>query len=210
MILFDVPVEPDAETAREWVERELESIDHNQSESLLSKLLSWLNDTLNLFSSIDFGAANAPVLVAVLVALIIAVALSLRFIGPIRRRSAARAKSVEVLEDDPRSAAEMRAAASAAAASGDWTGALLDSYRATIRGMEERIIIDARDGRTAYEAAVDGGAALPTLARDLRRASALFDAVCYGHTTAAEDSYRTVADVEASVRAAKPAALELS
>ena len=100
--------------------------------------------------------------------------------GPVRARVAGRPRPWSSSGDDARTAAELRAAADAAAARGDWSTAVLERFRAVVRSLEERALLDDRPGRTAHEAAEAAAARLPARAAELRRAARLFDDVCYG------------------------------
>ena len=62
---------------------------------------------------------------------------------------------------------QIRAAADAAAAAGDWALAVLERFRAIVRGLEERTVLDERAARTAHEAALAAAARLPALAAEL-------------------------------------------
>ncbi|KGM15659.1 hypothetical protein N867_06660, partial [Actinotalea fermentans ATCC 43279 = JCM 9966 = DSM 3133] len=147
-ILQDVPVDPDAGTAREWAEAELADPIYHQGQSLLDRIVEWLVDLVNdaRASAVNVDARTAGlVLVAILAVVLVAVLL---YTGPVRRARRARA-STEVFEDDARSAAEMRASADALAAAGRWSEAVLDRFRALLRSLEERAVLAERPGWTA-------------------------------------------------------------
>ncbi len=206
-MLTDVPVVPDAETARRWAVRELADPIYHEGPSLLERFIEWL---LSLFDNAPTGLGLPPALVGTLVVLAVGAVVAVAFAvaGPVRasRRAAA---SVVVLGDDARRADDLRAAADAAAARGDWSTAVLERFRAVIRSLEERALLDDRPGRTAHEAAEEAGARLPARTADLRRAARLFDDVCYGHVAvdAAADAWlRSVDDDVAASRSADGAA----
>ena len=196
----DVPVVPDAETAREWAVRELADPIYHRGPSLLERFLEWV---ASLFDGAPTGLGLPPALVGglVVVAVGLVVAVAFWVAGPVRASRRAPVSAV-VLGDDTRGADELRAAADAAAARGDWSTAVLERFRAVVRSLEERALLDDRPGRTAHEAAEAAGARLPARTADLRRAARLFDDVCYGHVpvdAAADGWLRTVdADVAAS------------
>ena len=78
-----------------------------------------------------------------------------------RRRSAAGA-----VEADPTvQPTDYRARAESLAVAGDWRGAVRDRFRALVRELETRTILDVRPARTALETAVGAGRHLPELAR---------------------------------------------
>jgi hypothetical protein len=120
-----------------------------------------------------------------------------------RRASRARA-STEVFVDDARTAAELRAGADAHAAAGRWREAVLDRFRAVLRSLEERAVLAERPGWTADEAAEEAALALPTRAGDLRRASRLFDDICYGDVQARPEDDAWLRTVDDAVRDTRP------
>lgn len=204
-VLADVPVDPDADTAREWARVELADPVYREGESLLERLLTWVRDLFEGFGEglarLD-GSLAAVVLVAVLV---VGVLVALVVAGPVRRARRARGRaSTEVFVDDARTAAEILASAEAAAAAGRWNDAVLERFRAVLRSLEERAVLAERPGWTADEAAAEAGAVLPGCAADLRRASRLFDDVRYGDRRALPEDDAWLRDVAAAVRAARP------
>ncbi|MGH8970009.1 MAG: DUF4129 domain-containing protein, partial [Actinomycetes bacterium] len=76
--------------------------------------------------------------------------------------------------------------------------------RAVVRGLEERSLLEPRPGRTADEAAAEGGAVLPDCARDLRQGAAIFDDVWYGGRAATAASHETLRRLDDRVRASRP------
>jgi hypothetical protein len=107
----------------------------------------------------------------------------------------------------PRSAAEHRAAAEQLAAQGAFDGAVRERFRAVVRGLEERGLLDERAGRTADEAAADAGRVLPVLAGDLREGSRGFDDVVYGGHPAGSATYQRIRALDDAVAAARPSQL---
>lgn len=201
----DLPVVPDRDTAREWLTSELQRPEYAERESLLSRLINWVLDWLNGIewpgagmSGAQFGLVVAGVVVVVLV-------IAWLVAGPVQL-GRARKGSAEVLEtDDARTAAQMRTAADAAAASGDWRTAAVERFRAVVRSLEERVIIEPRPGRTAQEAAGDAGGRLPAQAAGLRSGADLFDGVEYGDRVATAVDDAALRELDAAVAAARPA-----
>jgi hypothetical protein len=200
----DLPVVPDRDTAREWLSGELQRPEYAERESLLQRLITWVLDWLN---GIDWpGTSMSGPQLGAAIAVIVAVVLLIAWLvaGPVQL-GRSRGRSAEVLDtDDARTAAQMRAAADAAAASGDWQTASVERFRAVVRSMEERVIIEPRPGRTAQEAAADAGRRLPGQAASLRSGADLFDGVEYGDrvATAADDA--DLRALDADVTAARP------
>lgn len=198
------PLTPSADEARAWIEAELAKAIYNRQPSLWDRLREWLGELwARLFgSSADLGPVLMPVVVLLVVALAVGVALLLG--GPVRRRRLRGRDSVEVLDDDVRTAAAIRAAADAAAARGDFRAAVLDRFRAIVRSLDERAVLEDRRGRTAHEAALAAGAWLQPCAAELLRASELFDAVCYGDVTASAEDDAWLREVDAAVARTRP------
>ena len=203
VLVGDVPVDPDAAEARRWAESELADPIYHQRESLLQQAISWiieqLQDARVVISGVDplvaALAVAALVAVGVLIALVVA--------GPVARARRAQ-RSAEVFGNDTRSATELRASADDLAARGRWTEAVLDRFRAVLRSLEERALLDERPGRTAHEAAHEAGLRLPSCAQDLQRAGRLFDDLCYGDAVAVATDDAWLRRVDDAVAATRP------
>ncbi|MGY4643084.1 DUF4129 domain-containing protein [Cellulomonas sp. URHB0016] len=206
MLRSEVPVEPDASTARRWAQDELADPVYHQSRSLLERLIDWLVDMLNgIPAPVVSSWASLALVIGIAVAVAVAV---LWFLGPVRRSRAAAAGSGRAVlgRDDTRTAAELRTAADAASAAGDWSLAVVERFRAVVRDLEERTVLDARLGRTAHEATVAAAVRLPSLGDELSAGGRLFDDVAYGHVeaTAADDDLLRALDRD--VRGTRPVA----
>ena len=101
-----------------------------------------------------------------------------------------------------RTAAEHRRAADEHAAAQRWDEAVRERLRAVVRAMEERGLLDPRPGRTALEAAADGGAQLPSCAASLRLGAELFDEVWYGGRRAGAGDHAALLSLDRQVAAA--------
>lgn len=203
---FDVPVVPDRDTAREWLTSELQRPEYAERESLLTRLINWVLERLGEIEwpAAALGGPQLGVLVTVLVVIVLLIAWLVA--GPVRL-GRDRAGSAEVLDaDDARTAKQMRAAADAAAAAGDWRTATVERFRAVVRSLEERVIIEPRPGRTAQEAAADAGLRLPAQAAGLRSGADLFDGVEYGDRVATAQDDAALRALDAEVTAARPVA----
>ena len=211
-LLLDVPVTPDAPTGRRWATEELANSAYHRGPSLLDRFIAWF---VSLFEGSSVPILDLPagtVAALVVVAVVALAAVSFWVAGPVRLARRADASAV-VLGDDARTAAELRAAADEHAVRGDWTAAVLDRFRAIVRALEERALLEERPGRTAHEAAATAATRLPGAGTDLRRAGRLFDDVCYGKTAvdAAADAWlRTLDSTLAGTRPAPAAAPDRS
>lgn len=203
-LLADVPVDPDAGTARRWVEQELSDPIYHERPSLIEMALDWLLERLQeaetAMSGLDARAAALVIGGLLVVGLTVALVVA----GPVRRARRASRPSAEVFGADVRTAAELRASADSLAAQGRWAEAVLDRFRAVLRALEDRALLDERPGRTAHEAAEEAAARLPACAQDLRRAGRLFDDVCYGHAEAGERDDQWLREVDRRVAATRP------
>lgn len=197
-----VPVVPDAEQARRWLEQELADPVYHQQPSLLQRFLDWLG---RLFEGADgLPIGNVGTLLAILAGLAVLVTVAFLVTGPVRRsRRVAGARSV-LDADDRRTAAELRAAADGAAARGDWAAAVADRFRAVVRSLEERAVLEEQPGRTAHEAVEAAGLRLPAHAVDLRAAGRLFDDVVYGERTPRAEDDAALRELDARVAATRP------
>jgi len=198
-----VPVDPDRPTARRWLLEELSRPEYSTDQTLLSRFVEWFTGLFEGLEAVAVSPGRLAVVVALVLGLVVAVAWWVA--GPARLRRRTRPASAVVHGDDVRTAAQLTAAADDAAARGDWSLAVLERFRATVRGLEERAVLDERPGRTAREAADDAAARLPDLARDLHDAATVFDDVCYGHLPAGPADDATLRDLEHRVSAARPA-----
>lgn len=205
---MDPPLDPTAEEARRWAEEELANAVYHQGPSIWERILTWLlerwEDLMNLGGV--GGAVLVPVLILGLAAVVVTVAMLLG--GPLRRRRVRQAPdtSAQVLDDDERSADSLRAAADAAAQTGDHALATLERFRAVVRGLDERGILTDRRGRTAREAARQAGAAFPGHAEQLRSAGGLFDAVRYGSAVPGPDEAAWLRELDTRIARTRPTA----
>ncbi len=206
-----VPVEPDADEARRWAEEELSRSVYDDRPNLLERLWTWFLELLERLT--DLEASAPPNLVPVLVVLgaVVLIALALYLAGPVHtRRRATRGASHAVFDDTEATSADLTAAADAAADRGDWALAVLMRFRAIIRSLDERALLDDRPGLTAHEASTAAAARLPDCAAGLTWAGRLFDDVCYGSVRprATDDArLRELASAVARSRPVSPAAV---
>jgi hypothetical protein len=202
----EVPLDPSADEARDWAESELAKAIYNDQPSLWDRFLAWLGDLWEAITSANttLGPIFLPLVILVVIGVIVAVVLLVG--GPVRRRRLRSAErgSFDVLDGDSRDAKSLRAAADAAAAAGDHALAVLERFRAIVRSLDERAILEDRLGRTAREAAAAASARLPSCSDDLHRAADLFDEVCYGHVEPTEREDSWLREVDRRVAATRP------
>lgn len=201
---LSVPVEPDADTAREWAEDELSRSVYQESTSFFDMILTWLAELWDYLSSLGTGvsAPIVPIIVAVILAGVVAISLVLA--GRVQSRGHRGSGDSRELFEDSRDSAALFAAADAAAASGNWPVAVLEHFRAIIRSLDERTIVEDRAGLTAHEAATEASAAMPPHSSELTWAAVLFDDVAYGEAVPGSEEYARLQQLAAGVREAKP------
>ena len=85
VLRLDVPVVPDADTARSWAGQELSDPIYHEQQTLLAKLLAWIektvSDAANAAQNLDWRMASIVLVEVIVVAAVIAELVH----GPIRR-----------------------------------------------------------------------------------------------------------------------------
>ncbi|KOV84987.1 DUF4129 domain-containing protein [Nocardia sp. NRRL S-836] len=198
MAVSDVPVDLGRDEAREAAARELSNPAYvSDDPNPLERALRWVLERLGeLFAG--SGGMSGTTAVAIIVAVVVLVVVVVR----LRTGRAVRTlrSGAEVFGDTVLTADGHRAAADRAAAAGDLAEAVRERFRAIVRELEQRGVLDARAGRTVDEVALEAGRALPVLAGDLRGAAVQFDDVWYGGRTATAQGYRQLVAVDDRVR----------
>ncbi|MEU0881643.1 DUF4129 domain-containing protein [Lentzea sp. NPDC005914] len=199
MAVSDVPVDLDRDEAREAAARELSDPAYvSDDPNPLQRAFEWVLKKLGeLFAGAGGMSGITAVTIIVVVAVIIVIVIRLR-VGRTTRAVRSRAGGVF---DSVLTAAEHRAAADRAAAAGDLAEAVRERFRAVVRELEQRGVLDPRAGRTVDEVAWEAGRALPVLADDLRGAAMQFDDVWYGGRPATAQGYQQLVSVDDRVRA---------
>lgn len=203
-LLSEVPVELGRRAAQQAAREELaKQVYRDAGPGLVERVLRWLAD--RLAAALDGVAGVSPggyAGVAALLLLVLAAAVAIRLrVGPLGRRAAA---DQTLFLGGQLTAAEHRARADRHAAAGEWADAVRERLRAVVRALEERSLLEPRAGRTADEAAADGGLALPGCAAQLHAAARLFDEIWYGGRPAGPAADRALRDLDESVRVSRP------
>ena len=206
MILgWDVPVDVGRDEAREAAARELSDPAYAAARpSFFDRVFNWIGDRLGeLFNTVGtLGPGSvAGLVVLVLLAALAVVIIRLR-VGKVTRTSRGRSG---VFAGQELAAADHRRAADDAAARGDLGLAVLERFRAIVRELEERGVLDEVSGRTVDEIAARAGRALPANAAALGTAASIFDDVLYGGRPAIVDGYRFLVTLDNEVQSARPA-----
>ncbi|WP_432496119.1 DUF4129 domain-containing protein [Kineococcus auxinigenes] len=197
------PVLPGREEARRLLAEELAGREYREeSGSWLVRAWDWLVQRLSEVQVPGVGTGLTAVLVVV-VLLVAVVVVVLLVAGPLRRSGGAQ-RAEEVFEAGPEPASAHVQRADEAAAAGRWDVAVAERFRALVRSLEERALLDRRPGRTAHEVAVEAAAALPGCAAGLTRAARAFDDVRYGGRPASAATDADLRRVLEEVAAARP------
>ncbi len=204
MLPADVPVDPTAPVASQWLITELAKPVYQAAKpTLFDRIAKAVSDW---FSSLQLGNVKGPpafgigVVIALVIAAII-VAFVIFGVPRLNRRSTIAGSLFG--DDDRRDSAAIRAAAEAAARTGDYSLAVIEMFRAIARGLAERTILTTTPGTTAHSFAARAGAAFPDLADRLAACAVDFDEVRYLGRSASAQQYEAVSSVERDLRAAR-------
>jgi hypothetical protein len=205
----DVPVDPGAGEARQWLVRELAKPEYLSAQPtwfdrLSAAFASWLAS----LAQGDLGAAGLPLLIGLLAIVAGAILAAFLLVGAPRRRRRSSLVTAIFDQTDDRDAAALRRAAETAARSGDWSTAIQELFRAIARSLEERTLVDTSPGTTARGLATRAARHFPSLSEPLRAAASSFDAVRYlGHAGSAS-AYAQLAALDQALSGARPLAGE--
>ncbi|MEP6842471.1 MAG: DUF4129 domain-containing protein [Pseudolysinimonas sp.] len=204
----DVPVDPDGPEARRWLLDELakpayQSAQPSWFDQLVKQIEDWINSLINGLGSVQIpGVGNLLGIVAVAIVVVLLVVAFLVFGLPrLSRRSSA--GGALFAEHDARDAATMRRDAERAAASGDYTEAVAELFRALARGLDERTLVSTFPGSTASDLATRAGRVFPDAASRLDEAAASFDGVRYFGATGTRAQWEQLAALERELRTAR-------
>ncbi|MGA1835518.1 DUF4129 domain-containing protein [Herbiconiux sp. 11R-BC] len=205
-----IPVDPDAQQAREWLVNELGKPDYQAARptwfDLVSKAIGDWFASLRLPTGPGLDGFLPLVVVIVVVALVVVAFLV--FGRPrLNRRSGVPAGAL-FGSDDQRTAAELRASAARAAAVGDFTTAIEEAFRALARQLAERTVVQTAPGTTARDFAARAGASFPPAAAELAACAVLFDDVRYLERPGTREGFDRVAALDRRLQAERPASLE--
>ncbi|MGO1545378.1 MAG: DUF4129 domain-containing protein [Gulosibacter sp.] len=204
------PLEPDEDAARDWLIEELARSEYqdakpNPIDQFFNDVWEWLSSLFVVDGSGAFGIN--PAWVFIIIAIILVVILIVIFGRPkaVARRRAAN-QSV-FLDDDNRTAAELRAAADAAAREGNWDLAITERFRAISRSLSDRTLIALRPGTTAQGVAQAATKPFPNESPALRGAANAFDAVRYLDKRTDSSVYEQVRGLDQRLESSRPASL---
>ncbi|HEY5821654.1 MAG TPA: DUF4129 domain-containing protein [Propionibacteriaceae bacterium] len=205
---LDIPIQIDRDEARRRALEELSKAKYGGTPEWLqsaaeraTRLLERLLDLYTRWRSGPGAAGGGSPGFWIAVALLLtALILVIWRVGLPKWRKRVRQESLDL--DPSRPASDYRGLSQQAAGAGDWTAAVRDRFRAVVRELEVRTILDVRPARTAWEAAYAASRALPTCAEALQSGAAVFNLVVYGDGVADERAYADLVALDEAVTAA--------
>lgn len=180
---IEVPATPQADEARRSAETELARPIYHQQDDLLSRLWAWLRSLLEDDQLVPGAPPWVSTLIIALCAAALITALILIAIRARRITLPARAGTADdALFGDERDSADLTRAADAAASRADYATAVIERFRAIIRSLDERGLIEEYPGMTANESVALAARSLGNceIVTRLGQGAELFDAVRYG------------------------------
>ncbi|MCU1476206.1 MAG: hypothetical protein JWQ64_899 [Subtercola sp.] len=204
--LGDVPVDPSAPDARQWLIDELSKPQYTQAKpTLLDRAASAFGDWLaSLVVPSDGNLGGLLPVLAVVILIALVVAAFIVFGRPRRNRQAATRIEALFGSDDRRTSTQLRASAAAAASAGDYVTAIEEMYRSIARRQAERTVVRVSPGTTARDFAVRAGQAYTGAALRLESAAQVFDSVRYLGGRATPAGYEQLAALETELRDLAP------
>ncbi|CAN5431041.1 DUF4129 domain-containing protein [soil metagenome] len=212
-IPVDIPVDPDAPTARQWVIDELSKQPYQAAKPNLLDLIAqqiwkWFGDFIDFLTSAGqpTGAGPAPLwILAVLIPVLILAVPAFLIYGVPRLNRHSKVTGALFGVDDGRDAAAMRRDAERAATGGDYTTAIAELFRALARGLAERTLVTTHPGTTASEFSRRAATVFPDASDALGIAARDFDAVRYLDRTGTLEQWDAMVALERRLRTARPA-----
>lgn len=209
MILLDIPIEIGGDDARRRALEELAKAKYGGTPEWLQRAAErasrWAERGVDAYlrwrAGQNAGAGVSPWFVIAVVLLVAALALVVWKVG-LPRWQRRRSPDDALALDPTKAATDYRALADQAAAAGDWRIAVRERFRAVVRELEIRTVIDVRPARTAWEAAYSASRAVPAAADALHTGAELFNAVVYGDRAADADTYARLVAVDETVTTA--------
>jgi hypothetical protein len=201
-----VPVDLGRDEAARAARAELSKVIYTSRQTpLWQRVVGWVVDRLERALSVVGGTGLGVLSVLVILALAVGLLLVvLRWTGPLRGSAAV---GQPLFTGRQQSAEDHRRAADDHAAAGRWRECVIERFRAVIRGLEERGLLDERPGRTAAEAARDAAVTLPSSAAELAAGAHLFDEIAYGTLAARPEHSAELASLDDRLRQARAVSL---
>lgn len=205
---WDIPVDPDAPTARDWLLQELAKPEYRAAQPTWFDRLS--NDVrkwvLSLFENLGNGAPGGTLPVIGILVIIALIVLGILKYGMPRLNQRRTSASPLFDADDTRDQATLRRAAEAAAANGDWALAIEERFRAIARGLSDRDLVLVHPGSTASAISRDAAQVFPGEQAALQAAARAFDGVRYLNHAGSSEQYRAITELDLRLSSVTPVA----
>jgi hypothetical protein len=206
-VRLEIPVDPDGEQARRWLQEELAKPEYRAAEPtwfdrLMKAIGDWLGDLLGE----GVGLPQPVVVGLVVLVVVVLLVVGLLVFGVPRLRRRARASAPLFDDGDTRDLAELRRAAAAAAERGEWALAIEERFRAIVRGLVDRDLVRVHPGTTARGVADASARPLPAFAPELAAAASLFDEVRYLGRDGTAGGYTRLSALDEALWRTAPAA----
>lgn len=205
VVPVEVPVDPDAPEARQWLSDELAKSEYQAAQPTWFDLLA--ASIRDWFLSLNFDSAGGPPQLGILIVVIaIALALVIVFLvfGVPRLNRKSRVSGSLFGDEDDRTAATIRRSAEHAASRGDYATAIAEMFRSIARGLAERTVLTVTPGTTAHDFGTRAGRAFVEHRDALTQAASAFDDVRYLGREGTQKDYLAIAALESALRASKP------
>jgi hypothetical protein len=207
---FDVPLDPDAPEAHQWLVDELSKAEYQASkptwfEILAGQIRDWL-------SNLTVGGGGSPPefgVLAIVIGVVIALVIAFLVFGLPRLNRKSRVTGAIFGEEDERTSVQLRAAADAAAKRGEFDSAIADMFRAIARGLAERAVLTTTPGTTAHDFGQRAGQSFPSRTEQLAAGAQAFDDVRYLGREGTRQQFDELATLERGLRTAKPVLADL-
>lgn len=196
--MVTVPVDIDPDAAREAAARELADPAYQAAEpSFVERIFERIGEFLADVLSAAGGLGGVGLVILLILGVMVFAVVRMRVGGLTRSRRTARPVFGT---GRARSAEDHRQAAELARAQGDLSTAVRERFRAIVRELETRGVLDERSSRTVDEIALRAGRRMPARAGELRAAATLFDDVVYGERLPADAGYHDLAALDARIQ----------
>lgn len=206
IVLVAAPIDPDAPEARRWLEDELLKPEYQNAKPTVFDLAmqairDWIAGLLG-----GAGGVPGPIVTLIVVLVVVALVVIAFLVFGVPRLRRARRTMLPLFDDhDVRDLAEIRRAAEAAATAGDWPLAIEERFRALVRGIVDRDLVQVHPGTTARAFTDASARPFPAEAGGLAAAAAAFDEVRYSGGTGDAVVYGDLTRLEQRIAGTRPA-----
>lgn len=206
LVPLDIPIDIDGDEGRRRAVEELAKAKYGGIPpwvgDLLERVANVLTRVAEFFAALlnPGGAAGTgvnPGFVLAVIVLVLAIGFVVYRVGLPRWQERRADANLDLDSTVP--PADYRARAEEHANRGDWPAAVRDRFRALIRELEVRTIIDVRPARTATEAAWATVQVMPQANDDMQQGADLFNQVMYSDQPTEREAYLQLIAIDARV-----------